>query len=170
LLRPLGLLFSANSALSASDVYPDPVGASILLFFPSTQELFPLRPGILFSSNRIRCHPMRRTILHFSLALLLAALPLFSQQTPPITLNVAAVNLLATVRDKHGNLVRNLSKDDFTLEQDAKPQTITYFAKDSDLPLTLGLLVDTSLSQRGVLDQERAAFSFRKRYCCSGHD
>jgi VWFA-related protein len=71
--------------------------------------------------------------------------------------NVAAVNLLATVRDKHGNLVRNLSKDDFSLEQDAKPQTITYFAKESDLPLTLGLLVDTSLSQRRVLDQERTA-------------
>jgi VWFA-related protein len=94
----------------------------------------------------------------FSTALLLlAALPLLSQQTPPITLNVAAVNLLATVRDKHGNIVRNLSKDDFTLQQDGKPQTITYFAKESDLPLTLGLLVDTSLSQRGVLDQERAA-------------
>jgi len=90
------------------------------------------------------------------LALLLTVLPLSSQQSP-ITVNVAAVNLLATVRDKHGNLVRNLSKDDFSLEQDAKPQIITYFAKESDLPLTLGLLVDTSLSQRRVLDQERTA-------------
>jgi VWFA-related protein len=100
---------------------------------------------------------MHEKILHLSLALLLAAPSLPSQQTPPITLNVAAVNLLATVRDKHGNLIRNLSKDDFTLEQDSKPQSITYFAKESDLPLTLGLLVDTSLSQRRVLDQERAA-------------
>lgn len=90
------------------------------------------------------------------LAVLLTALPLPSQQSP-ITVNVAAVNLLVTVRDKHGNIVRNLSKDDFSLEQDAKPQTITYFAKESDLPLTLGLLVDTSLSQRRVLDQERTA-------------
>jgi VWFA-related protein len=89
--------------------------------------------------------------------LLLSALPLFTQQTPPITVNVAAVNLLATVRDKHGNIVRNLAKDDFSLEQDGKPQSITYFAKESDLPLTLGLLVDTSLSQRRVLDQERSA-------------
>ena len=89
--------------------------------------------------------------------LLLAALPVVCQQAPPITVNVSAVNLLATVRDKHGNIVRNLSKDDFTLEQDGKPQPITYFAKESDLPLTLGLLVDTSLSQRQVLDQERAA-------------
>jgi VWFA-related protein len=100
---------------------------------------------------------MRRKILTFSLSLLLSTLPLLSQQTSPITLNVAAVNLLATVRDKHGNIVRNLSKDDFTLQQDGKPQTITYFAKESNLPLTLGLLVDTSLSQRRVLDQERSA-------------
>jgi VWFA-related protein len=98
-----------------------------------------------------------RKLLPISLLLFLAALPLVSQQPPPITLNVAAVNLLATVRDKHGNILRNLSKDDFTLQQDGKPQTITYFAKESDLPLTLGLLVDTSLSQRRVLDQERSA-------------
>ncbi len=90
------------------------------------------------------------------LLLFLATLPLLSQQSP-ITINVAAVNLLASFRDKHGNLVRNLSKDDFSLKQDAKPQSITYFAKESDLPLTLGLLVDTSLSQRRVLDQERTA-------------
>ncbi|HEV3422067.1 MAG TPA: VWA domain-containing protein [Candidatus Acidoferrum sp.] len=98
-----------------------------------------------------------RELFSTTLSVLLGALPLLSQQPAPITLNVAAVNLLATVRDKHGNLVRNLSKDDFTLEQDGKPQTITYFVKESDLPLTLGLLVDTSLSQRRVLDQERAA-------------
>jgi len=83
--------------------------------------------------------------------------PLISQQAPPISVNVSAVNLLATVRDKHGSLVNTLSKDDFLLDQDGKPQTITYFAKESDLPLTLGLLVDTSLSQRRVLSQELTA-------------
>ncbi len=87
----------------------------------------------------------------------LADLPARSQQNAPITVNVNAVNLLATVRDKHGNIVSNLSKDDFSLDQDGKPQTITYFAKESDLPLTLGLLVDTSMSQRRVLGQERDA-------------
>ena len=61
------------------------------------------------------------------------------------------------MRDKKGNIIRDLTKDDFALEQDGKPQTITYFAKESDLPLTLGLLVDTSMSQRRLLDQERAA-------------
>ena len=80
-----------------------------------------------------------------------------SAQQTPIAVNVAAVNLLATVRDKHGKLINNLTKDDFLLDQDGKPQTITYFAKESDLPLTLGLLVDTSLSQRNVLGQELSA-------------
>jgi VWFA-related protein len=90
--------------------------------------------------------------------LLLAAGPLLSQQQgPTISVNVKLVTMFATVRDKHGALVRNLTKDDFVLQQDGHPQTITYFASDSDLPLTLGLLVDTSGSQRRVLDQERDA-------------
>jgi VWFA-related protein len=93
----------------------------------------------------------------FFAVFLLPDFPGHSQQTAPITLEVNAVNLLATVRDKHGSIVANLAKDDFVLEQDGKPQTITYFVKESNLPLTLGLLVDTSMSQRRVLGQEREA-------------
>ncbi len=74
-----------------------------------------------------------------------------------ISVKVKVVNVLASVRDKHGEVVPNLTQSDFTLEEDGKPQTIRYFAHESDLPLTLGLLVDTSLSQRRVLDQERSA-------------
>ena len=80
-----------------------------------------------------------------------------SQQQPPISVEVKVVNVLATVRDKRGQIVTSLGKDDFDLEEDGRPQTITYFAKETDLPLTLGLLVDTSGSQRRVLDQERSA-------------
>src|SRR5258707_5900428 len=125
------------------------------------RELFPLSRGIISSTcltiwGKARLHNLRK-LPSTILLLLLATIPLLSQQTPPIPLSVSAVNLVASVRDKHGNLVRNLSKDDFTLDQDGNPQSITYFAKDSDLPLTLGLLVDTSLSQRRVLDQERSA-------------
>jgi VWFA-related protein len=98
-------------------------------------------------------HKHKPSVL-FAVVLLLSNLPLHSQQTAPITVNVNAVNLLATVRDKHGNIAHNLTKEDFALDQDGKPQTITYFAKESNLPLTLGLLVDTSMSQRRVLDQE----------------
>ena len=91
--------------------------------------------------------------------LLLASPVLLGQETPPPTFssNVKVVNVLATVRDKHGQIVNNLTKDDFKLEQDGHPQTIHYFAKDTDLPLTLGLLVDTSMSQRRLIDQERIA-------------
>jgi VWFA-related protein len=84
-------------------------------------------------------------------------LPLRGQQTPTFSSDVKVVNVLATVRDKHGQIVNNLTKDDFKLEEDGRPQTIRYFAKETDLPLTLGLLVDTSMSQRRVLEQERIA-------------
>src|SRR5271155_4624649 len=94
----------------------------------------------------------------FVAVLLLAGTPSRSrQQGPTISVNVKLVTMFATVHDKHGALIRNLTKDDFVLQQDGHPQTITYFAPDSDLPLTLGLLVDTSGSQRRVLDQERDA-------------
>jgi VWFA-related protein len=83
------------------------------------------------------------------------------QEHPKIAVQVNTVSVLATVHDKHGNIVSNLSKDDFSLEEDGRPQTINYFARESDLALRLGLLVDTSLSQRKVLDKERdASYSF----------
>ena len=74
-----------------------------------------------------------------------------------VSVQVNVVNVFATVRDKKSNLVPDLSKDDFTLTEDGRPQSIHYFTRDTNLPLTLGLLVDTSLSQRRVLDQERSA-------------
>ncbi|HEY6375860.1 MAG TPA: VWA domain-containing protein [Edaphobacter sp.] len=76
---------------------------------------------------------------------------------PTIAVDARLVNLPVVVRDKKGALVRNLTKDDFTLQVDGHPQTIRYFDIDKDLPLTLGLLVDTSLSQRDVIDDERTA-------------
>jgi VWFA-related protein len=74
-----------------------------------------------------------------------------------ISVKVDVVNVLATVRDKHGKIVNNLTKDDFTLTEDGRAQSIHYFSRETDLPLTLGLLVDTSRSQTRVLDQERSA-------------
>ena len=80
-------------------------------------------------------------------------------KTQTLSLAAKLVNLPVVVRDKKGALVQNLTKDDFTLSVDGKPQVIRYFDKDSNLPLTLGLLVDVSQSQRSVLDQERTASS-----------
>jgi len=76
---------------------------------------------------------------------------------PKFSSEVKVVSLLATVRDKQAKIVRDLTKDDFVLDEEGKPQTIRYFAQDSNLPLSLGLLVDTSGSQRTVLNDERAA-------------
>jgi VWFA-related protein len=70
---------------------------------------------------------------------------------------VKVVTLPVIVRDKHGKIVHDLTKDDFTLQEDGRPQTIKYFAQETNLPLTLGLLVDTSRSQAAVLDAERKA-------------
>jgi len=80
-----------------------------------------------------------------------------SQAATTVAVDVNVVTLPVTVRDKKGQIVRNLTKDDFVLQEDGHPQVIKYFAQDTNLPLTLGLLVDTSLSQRNVLDQERNA-------------
>jgi VWFA-related protein len=80
-----------------------------------------------------------------------------AQDQPTFTTDVKVVNVLATVRNKTGALVGNLEKNDFSLLEDGRPQTIKYFLHESDLPLTLGLMVDTSGSQVKVLDQERAA-------------
>ncbi len=80
-----------------------------------------------------------------------------AQPTTTMSVQVNVVNVLATVRDKHGKIINDLGKQDFTLTEDGHPQTIHYFTRDTDLPLSLGLLVDTSMSQRRVLDQERSA-------------
>jgi len=81
--------------------------------------------------------------------------------SPTIQVEVNLVSLLASVRDKRGTLINNLTKDDFTLTEDGQPQTIKYFTKETDLPLTIGLLVDVSASQRNLIEIEReAAYQF----------
>jgi VWFA-related protein len=78
-------------------------------------------------------------------------------QRADFSTSVNVVNVLVTVRDKQGQMVRGLAKDDFTLEEDGRKQTIRYFSPQSDLPLMLGLLIDVSGSQRTVLDEQRRA-------------
>jgi VWFA-related protein len=80
-----------------------------------------------------------------------------SQDEPTETLkvNVEVVQLFFNVKDKHGALIPNLTKDNFDLLEDGKPQTIKYFKAETDLPLTLGILIDSSGSQMRVLDMEK---------------
>jgi VWFA-related protein len=79
------------------------------------------------------------------------------QANTTFSADVKVVNLLATVRDKQGQIVRDLTKEDFLLDEDARPQTISYFSRETNLPLTLGLLVDTSGSERRMIPDERRA-------------
>jgi VWFA-related protein len=103
-----------------------------------------------------------RTLVVFALAAALAA------QTPPkgkteddalaaIKVDVDVVSILASVRDKRGGLVGNLEKNDFTVLEDGKQQSIKYFTRETDLPLTIGLLIDVSRSQENLIDIERRA-------------
>src|SRR5580698_9522497 len=71
--------------------------------------------------------------------------------------DVQVVNLLATVRNKNHEILRDLTRDDFQILENGRLQTIRYFTRESDLPLTIGLMVDTSMSQLHVLDAERGA-------------
>ena len=80
-----------------------------------------------------------------------------AQSDTTFSTDVSVVNVLATVRDRQGKIIRNLTKNDFSLEEDGQPQTIRYFSQEVDLPLKLGLLVDTSGSQRRLVGQERTA-------------
>lgn len=74
------------------------------------------------------------------------------------------VTIYATVRDKHGKIVPNLTKDDFVLEEDGRPQAISQFVVQTDVPLTVGLLIDTTASQRAVLVPERdSSYTFLDR-------
>jgi VWFA-related protein len=76
-----------------------------------------------------------------------------SMETLKIRVNV--VQLFFNVKDKKGALIPNQTKDDFEILEDGKPQTIKYFTAESNLPLTLGILIDSSGSQMRVLEMEK---------------
>ena len=77
------------------------------------------------------------------------------EATETLKVSVEVVQLFFNVKDKHGALIPNLAKDNFEIAEDGKPQTIKYFKAETDLPLTLGILIDTSGSQQRVLGMEQ---------------
>jgi VWFA-related protein len=98
--------------------------------------------------------------------LLLCALPALAVAQEPssnqlgvasISVNVRVVSVDAVARDSHNELVHHLTKDNFTISEDGKRQNIRYFTEDGDLPLTIGLMVDTSDSQRAYFVRQRIA-------------
>jgi VWFA-related protein len=106
--------------------------------------------------------PTRRSLLSglslFPAARLLSGQQIpIGEQTPKYSADVKLVNLFATVRDKDRKIVKGLTKDNFSLDEEGRPQTIKFFEAETSLPLNLGMLVDTSGSQARVLGQERRA-------------
>jgi VWFA-related protein len=91
-------------------------------------------------------------------AVILVAGALIAQE-PVIKVDVDIVNVLCTVRNKANGLLGNLEKSDFTVFEDGKQQEVKYFTRETNLPLTIGLLVDTSGSQERLIDTERRAAS-----------
>lgn len=115
---------------------------------------------------------MRRFLIMF-LLLPLAACAQQQEPAPTETLSVRArlVAFDAVIRDSHGEPVHHLKRDDFTLLVDGKPQPIRYFTEDDDLPLTIGLMVDTSGSQRNYFaEQKVASATFLRNMLTEPHD
>ena len=83
-----------------------------------------------------------------------AAAP-FIRAQEKISTDVNVVNVYFNVKDKHGLLISTLAKDQFEIYEDGKPQTIKYFSAESNQPLTLGMLIDSSVSQERVLPIEK---------------
>jgi VWFA-related protein len=99
----------------------------------------------------------RRQILTWATALWGSRPFLRAQDDATFSTDVRVVNVLATVRDHQGHIIRDLAQADFSVSENGHPQTIRYFSRESDLPLTLGLMVDTSMSQQRVINAERGA-------------
>src|SRR3954447_6880365 len=101
---------------------------------------------------------MSRFVRYFAALLVVAACT--AAQDQPIRVDVDLVNILFTVKAKKGGaLIPNLEKNNFTIQEDGTPQTIQRFSRETDLPLTLGLLIHISASEERMIDIERQAAS-----------
>jgi VWFA-related protein len=109
------------------------------------------------------------TLVASGLALSLVA-PVVAQE-PTLKATVNLVNLFATVRDKSKRIVGDLKQEDFKIYEDNKEQMIAFFSKEVTLPITLGLLIDTSGSERNRLGAEQeAATRFLERVMRKGDE
>jgi len=81
------------------------------------------------------------------------------QTSRPLQVEVNLVNVFVTVRDRHNAILGDLTKDDFKVYEDGVEQKVAYFRKEMDMPITLGLLMDTSGSMDRILSAEQDAAS-----------
>ena len=116
-----------------------------------------MHTGTRIRGRRMRISRRRFVVAAASMAFRAARAQDQSKDAPTFSSDVQVVNLLATVRDKKHAILTDLTKDDFEILENGRPQTIRYFTRETDLPLTIGLMVDTSMSQVNVLNAERGA-------------
>jgi VWFA-related protein len=124
-------------------------------------------------ANELSSRPKVESLVRIALAILAVTLGagISGQQESKISVKVNLVTLFATVHDADGRVIKNLTRKDFILLEDDVPQKIDFFSQESDLPLTIGVLVDTSRSQTGVLEQERrASYTFLDQVLREGKD
>jgi VWFA-related protein len=81
--------------------------------------------------------------------------PLQEAGQQPLTATTSVVNVFATVRDKKHGIISDLTKEDFKIFEDGQEQKIAFFSKEVDMPITLGLLIDTSASMDRIIDAEQ---------------
>ena len=79
------------------------------------------------------------------------------QSSQTLQVQTSLVNVFATVRDKRNGIITDLTKDDFKIYEDGQEQKLAYFAKEVDMPITLGMLIDTSGSMTSLIDAEHDA-------------
>lgn len=118
----------------------------------------------MMTFNEARLHAGPRPVLFLTIGLLVALAWGAPGQEPPappaggtLRVEVDVVNIYCTVKNKKGGLVTDLEKNDFDVYEDGRKQELRYFVRETDRPLTLALLVDTSGSQRQVLPAEKEA-------------
>jgi VWFA-related protein len=90
--------------------------------------------------------------------------PQQQEQKPPqaegtIKTSVLLVNVFVTVRDKHQGVIGDLTKDDFRILEEGQEQKIAFFSRETDMPITLGILMDTSGSMGSIIGAEQDAAS-----------
>jgi Ca-activated chloride channel family protein len=94
-----------------------------------------------------------------------------SKQTPIISITTGAVHLVATVADRHHNLITDLDQSDFKIYEDDQPQKISFFGRETNLPLRIAVLLDTSNSIRPRLKfEQEAAIDFLSNVIRRGTD
>jgi VWFA-related protein len=104
----------------------------------------------------------RSKLLLCAAFIFLSGLIVRSEETPRkaqsiFSVDVDVVNVFVSVRDKNGTFIKDLTQDDFVLNEDGRKQTIRYFSRETDLPLTIGMIVDGTPSESNMMEEEKNA-------------